>query len=344
MPSVVQAFKDANDFVIGKIYALEANTVQDLYDAYARAYAEMTITLQNIGDQLLIDNKWTASDVAVRQETLRQIGQIMNRLDPEVTRILYDSIGQAYTAGFYGSAYVIDSAMSGMVGPSFVSLLPTDAVAAQIVAPYLGQSWVDRFMDNRAEFDLRVKRALVQSQIQGESMDDAIRRLRDELGVSTDQRKTADRYAHRRNFNRLRMMARSEIIRASNNGAVAIYEANSDVLRGWEFKASLDERTCPRCGGLDGRQFSWSNDPIDGKGSTSEILPPPIHPMCRCAVLPVLIDQEIERTIVGRRQPFTQWAQDRGISRNQYGQAFDFRGKSSPQLEKELRADEKVTM
>jgi len=330
MPTVRANFQGANDYVLGKVYALESNTIRELWDAYARAYAQMTAELDRIGSTFQISDKWTVADTQARQELLRQITVIMNRLDPEVTKILFDNIGAAYKTGYYGSAYVLDSSVGQAMQPSLMPMLPTEAVTSQVLAPYLGQTWLDRYSDNRAEFEMRIKRALVQSQIQGESMTDARKRIALELGITPGSQLRADRQTHKRNFNRTMMIARSEIIRSSNLGAVAIYQANDDVLNGWEYKATLDDRTCPRCAPLDGRQFSWSNKPIDGRGGTDETLPPPIHANCRCAALPVLINKGMEERIVGKRETFDTWARGRGLTRNQYGQAFDAKGKPAP--------------
>lgn len=330
MPTVRANFQGANDYVLGKVYALESSTIRELWDAYARAYAQMTAELNRIGSTFRIDDKWTVADTQARQELLRQITVIVNRLDPEVTKILFDNIGAAYKTGYYGSAYVLDSSVGQAMQPSLMPVLPTEAITTQVLSPYLGQTWLDRYSDNRAEFEMRIKRALVQSQIQGESISAAQRRIRDELGIVTDRRLAVDKQAHRRNFNRTMMIARSEIIRSSNLGAVAIYQANDDVLNGWEYKATLDDRTCPRCAPLDGRQFSWGNKPIDGRGGTDETLPPPIHANCRCAALPVLINKAMEERIVGKRETFDTWARGRGLTRNQYGQAFDAKGKPAP--------------
>ncbi len=328
MPTIRANFQDANDFVIGKVYALEADTIRELYTAYASAYQEMLASLSNAWGSSGIQQTWSTGDVRARQELLQQISVIMDRLDRQATRMLFDKLSQSVRTGFYGAAYTIDSILPMSAR---IPLLPTDAVTAQVLSPYQGQTWLDRYQDNRTEFELRIKRALTQSQIQGESMADAQRRIRDELGIVTDRRLAVDRQAHRRNFNRTTMIARSEIIRASNNGAVAIYQANNDMLRGWEFKATNDERTCDICGPLDGRVFDFNNNPIDGEGSVSETLPPPVHVNCRCAPMPALINKDLEDRIVGKRMTFNDWARSRGITQSQYGQAYDLRGKSAPQ-------------
>jgi len=40
------------------------------------------------------------------------------------------------------------------------------------------------------------------------------------------------------------VIARTEIMRVSNSVSQAIYEANKDIIKGLEFCATLDDRTC----------------------------------------------------------------------------------------------------
>jgi hypothetical protein len=56
---------------------------------------------------------------------------------------------------------------------------------------------------------------------------------------------------------------------------------NTDVLKGYEWVATLDKRTCPACRSLDGRQFK-----VGAKGPRT-----PLHIQCRCALMPVLLDK-----------------------------------------------------
>ena len=55
------------------------------------------------------------------------------------------------------------------------------------------------------------------------------------------------------------------------------YRENDDIIRGWQFVATLDDRTCPTCGPLDGNVYGLGEGPQ-----------PPIHPQCRCTSVPAL--------------------------------------------------------
>lgn len=100
------------------------------------------------------------------------------------------------------------------------------------------------------------------------------------------------------NKSRAMMIARTEIVRASNYGALSSYK-QSGVVQGKEWLTAQDEKVCPYCGGLNGKVLGLSESylPVggilefDGRSMTNNYLDvqaPPVHPRCRCTILPVL--------------------------------------------------------
>jgi SPP1 gp7 family putative phage head morphogenesis protein len=85
---------------------------------------------------------------------------------------------------------------------------------------------------------------------------------------------------------------------ASTTARMATFAANSDIVRGVRWIATLDNRTCPRCGGLDQLVFDSKKGPR-----------PPLHPFCRCAITAVLakpfeaLQQGATRVSVGADGP-----------------------------------------
>lgn len=72
-------------------------------------------------------------------------------------------------------------------------------------------------------------------------------------------------------------IVRTAVAHAASTGRDSVYEANADLLRGIQWVATLDTRTCPTCGPLDGKLFRI------GEGPRS-----PLHIQCRCTTVPVL--------------------------------------------------------
>lgn len=73
--------------------------------------------------------------------------------------------------------------------------------------------------------------------------------------------------------NRAETIARTEINSAYREGNLERYRL-SRTVKAWEWSATLDERTCPICIALDGRQF-----PLETVFAT--------HPNCRCSPIPI---------------------------------------------------------
>lgn len=67
-----------------------------------------------------------------------------------------------------------------------------------------------------------------------------------------------------------RALVRTSINHTANHAAQETWRANEDVVKGWQFVATLDSRTTPICGSLDGQVFKIGEGPV-----------PPRHPSCR---------------------------------------------------------------
>lgn len=314
MATVADRIREGNEYVSAHIYALESQTVRDLYAAYQRAYSEM----QQATAQALAAGTWAVADVAARERLLQQIAYQLDLLEREQAGIQAGALIDAYKAGLVGTAWNMDTSLMVAMGrnPNTLPLLPNEAIRAQALAPYAGQTFAERFRDNRADFELRMKRSLVQSQIQGEGVYEAQKRIAEALGIEIGRRTKADRAANQAMFARTEMIARTELLNASNNGARAAFVANRDLLRGYEILTAKDERVCPICGPLDGTVYDFSD---------KNAKRPPFHPRCRCTVIPALINRELEQAIAGKREPFTEWAKQRGLTKDAYGNAYGLR-------------------
>ncbi len=75
----------------------------------------------------------------------------------------------------------------------------------------------------------------------------------------------------------IRAIARTAVMSLAQESHNQFWDANSEVIEGWIWDASFDYRVCPVCAPLHGKKVSVR----------SELDNPPIHPNCRCMVLPV---------------------------------------------------------
>jgi len=74
--------------------------------------------------------------------------------------------------------------------------------------------------------------------------------------------------------NRSINIVRSEVTRIANKGALEHYKENG--IKNIKWVASIGSRTCPECESLNGRIYKIGEQP--------DI---PLHPMCRCTIVPV---------------------------------------------------------
>lgn len=306
------------EYVRSHIWALEDRAVQDLFSLMLRARGNMTQALIDVAMRYGRGDTWNATDAHFRERTdelLRQIDAELNTLvDGSIDRTLADSI-RAYQGGYHGRAWATEQAGRGAIRTSYARL-PVEAIRAQILAPYRGLTFLDRFADARDDFTRRIRRSMVQSQIGGESIAQATRRLAKELGLDISRR-GQDRGL----FARLEMISRTEILRASNTAAHAIYEQNKDVLEGYRIIVTHDERTCPICAPKDNEFHTF-------KEGEEEM--PPFHPNCRCSIVPELQEDALQSAIVAPREDYEDWARRNSIGPFEDGGLFDTRGSRPP--------------
>lgn len=115
------------------------------------------------------------------------------------------------------------------------------------------------------------------------------RSLATSIGLGEDIREASSRLmlAGVQSESKARLIARTAIHRNAMEVQAGWHEKNSNVMRGVQFDATLDLRTCPICGGYDGDLYSFEDDP-EAKGRFSDRPLIPIHPQCRCAYVPTL--------------------------------------------------------
>lgn len=122
----------------------------------------------------------------------------------------------------------------------------------------------------------QIKDELKRGYVMGESISDIAKRLRNtklNKGVWPSIEKRAE------------VIARTEILRASNQGALYVYQQYQVKRVNW--LTAMDERVCPRCGPLNHKLFPI--DQIPGRA-------PPLHPRCRCFITPHIVTTEEEGT------------------------------------------------
>jgi len=111
--------------------------------------------------------------------------------------------------------------------------------------------------------------ALRLGQIQGETVDQIVRRL---TGTKSHQYKDGILEISRRSAEGI---VRSVVISTGNKAAMLTYSNNSAVVKGWVYVGTLDSRMCEKCSKHYGKRFNLGEGPQ-----------PILHIRCRCFSVP----------------------------------------------------------
>lgn len=202
-----------------------------------------------------------------------------------ILRDAYREINALTRAELYGLGKISATAteaevrrMASQVGVDLTALqLPTpDQLRAIITTdPVHGAVMADWWKSQSRRTSEAFTRQLRLGLVQGEDVGQLVTRIR---GTPTGRgvyaggvMETATREAT--------ALVRTAVNEIANRAALATYQENADIVQGFEFVATLDERTTELCAAADGRVFAL-DDPA--------ALIPPLHFNCRSTTIPVL--------------------------------------------------------
>lgn len=252
---------------------------------------------------------------AWRDQVMALISARVNRLKDDLLHIAIDATSTALKGAYYGRLWLLDMATKEDVVIKMPVLRSgdllramTEDVYADLIQSLMGGQWRTQFETELDSLTIEIRRAIGQGVINGEGIDEVMRRVSQSMGVSTDRRRgkvgSAERQSYRANFNRVQAITRTIINQISNAGAISAYKANSDILSGYEWLTAEDERVCPICADLDHTVYSFHNKKQ-----------PPAHPNCRCTVIPVIKPDALEHPHAAPRRTLEKWAQGYGMDK-----------------------------
>lgn len=109
----------------------------------------------------------------------------------------------------------------------------------------------------------------------GENLSQLSKRLIDDDGVTNVSKGNA------------RLLARTATNAIGNNAALETFRKNSDVIEGVMWATTLDKKTCIRCVSHSDLRWTLEKKPV---GHSIPFKSLPLHVMCRCVYVPVIID------------------------------------------------------
>ena len=254
---------------------------QALLQQYANGYAEQIVSLYESGDKRLIaavrnffDDAMPADIAALlRQNETRKAVKILLDEIRAITAEQNKDVIAAATLAMLALAKAEASATAEIVGAEDA---PTPKAQDVISLPVLGLGLVATWAALNARHLINVISTVTNAAQEGV---DPVPLLR-----GTKEQNYKDGLFFTRN-NQAERTAETQANGVSNNAQAAVYEAAG--IKEEEWVATLDHKTCPTCGNLDGKRFKV------GKGTTA-----PVHPRCRCLRVPVSAGSDIKTRYV----------------------------------------------
>lgn len=272
---------------MAKLRRQENGSIGQLMAHYRRAQDEIVAQIYNRYGET---DGWTLlqwEQSGRLRAMLGTIEEILGRLRASAM----DEIIRGSEIQFFGSydqtAWAIDQATPPKVDAVW-SRPPEDAVRILVNTPYKGAMFSQRIglITNAMASDLRDE--LVQSLIQGESMQAAAKRVQKVIGANDTENIRS--YAYR-----AKTIAQTEIMRAQNMARSFSYEQNRDLLvndTDTEWLVTPDDKLCPWCMRREGKtdaEIEAASAEADGKEDPfGRSVDQPLHPHCRCAKIPKL--------------------------------------------------------
>lgn len=249
--------------------------------AYGRGLSNRVVRLLNGADQDILDR--LAARLAAIEERGFDVGprttERLRLLMAEIRGInaaVYAQVGDVATTELEqlaaAEAVFHRAAINTALGVELATGLPSPARLRAIVTttPIQGtllDAWVEGMGTARVQ---RIEQAVRLGVVAGEGTDRIVARVR---GTRANAYRDGILEVSRRSA---QAMVRTAVNHTSNQAAQATWAANSHVIASWAFLATLDGRTTPRCGSLDGQTFPLGQGPI-----------PPLHLSCRSITVPV---------------------------------------------------------
>lgn len=238
---------------------------------FGNGLADKVIALLNSADEEISAKIAAGMSTELGEKRLRALLDEVRGLTDGVYGKAFDLLQSELTGQAEVSAEFVASELSAAL--SYTPSLPSPRKLAVIATTspidgHLLKSWTDTMSANRSG---RVERELRLGMIQGETIDQIVRRVR---GSKANGYKDGVLEISRRSARSMVLTANATVAATARDQT---YQANKRVIKAVQLVATLDTRTSPICQSRDGNVY-----PID-----TDYPKPPFHIACRTIAIPV---------------------------------------------------------
>jgi SPP1 gp7 family putative phage head morphogenesis protein len=210
------------------------------------------------------------------------------------------------------------------VGVNLVSKTLTEKQAAALVSEaWIANKTVNEYFKGMQEsLKADLFSVMRRGYLTGESTESLIRKIRGYVDADGIQHAALIDGATRKSAERA---VRTMVMGIANEARHKTLVEDADVVKGFQWVATLDGRTCADCASRDG--LAWD---LDGNGLDGNTFPyetPPIHASCRCTLAPVLKSWEELGMDLPEFDPSTRASMDGQVSDTlDFKEWFDSKG------------------
>lgn len=312
-----RALRYAETLIKRQILETEDRAVVDVFAQYRDAFRAFRSQALDLSDQYGVRNfdGSQRSSKLMRDAVLEAFDAQAETLKSSLSAASLRWATRAYLGGYYGRAWAMDVSTKDDVNIQAAPIdeigaayrLREDVFDALLATPEFAE-WRLLYGIELDDLMIRVRRMVTRAMLDGQSIDDIMNRVRDLMGLPVDWanygRGTATilkgTYA---NFSRVQTLVRTAVNDASNTGALSIFQQNADVLSGYQWIVARDERVCPSCLEKANRVYN-----------INDVERPPLHPNCRCTIIPVIRTDWMIAADAPPRRDFNGWLDDAGLT------------------------------
>lgn len=263
---------------------LDAVTLHQIYvGRYSTSVANRLIAILNRANKSLMAQIEEVIREAPESFKAARLDQLLKSVN-NLLKSLYDEVGNEFQASLrtfakneshFNLALVAGAAKRAKVTAKLASVSPNTVYAAAMARPFQGVLLKEALAGVEAGIAKKIRETIRMGVVEGQTNAQMVRAI---MGSKANGYADGLLDWSRRSVDSL---VRTAVNHTSNVARQESYGANSDILRGWMFVATLDGRTTLTCASLSGKIF-----PI-GEGPQ-----PPRHWGCRSTSIPMLKGQD----------------------------------------------------